>query len=246
MEKHWVIFGGDGTLHEVINGIGKHSIKLSYACGGSGNDIARGASLPFRYNDMIEHIFLKPTQHTYWLGKYDSRHFLNCVGFGFDALVAENTNKSIWKNRLNKVKLGKIVYVMQIIKQLFLYKPIDITLTIDDKTYEFPNCFLATINNHPYFGGGMKINPFAYNNAKKYHCIVVDNIAKWKVLFLFGTVFFGKHTKFREVTFLEGSNITMKSKQKVIFQVDGETIKARECMIHAERHSIDLVGVQAN
>src|SRR5699024_10852740 len=140
----------------------------------------------------------------------------------------------------------KVVYVIQIIKQLFVYKPIDLTVTIDGETYEFSNCFLSTINNHPYFGGGMKINPFAYNNAKKYHCIVVDNIPKWKVLLLFGTVFFGKHTKFKEVTFLEGSNITMKSKQQITLQVDGETVKAKDCKIHAKRYFIDLIGMESN
>src|SRR5699024_1028884 len=127
---------------------------------------------------------------------------------------------SVLKNRLNKWKLGKITYVIQLVKQLFTYKPIDIEVTVDKKVYDFSNCFLLTINNHPYFGGGMKINPYASNNKDVYHCIVIHDIPKWKVFFLFGTVFIGKYTNFKEITFLKGKTFTIKSKKPVVFQTD--------------------------
>lgn len=37
-----IVVGGDGTLHEVINGVGNKHIPVSFIPGGSGNDFARG------------------------------------------------------------------------------------------------------------------------------------------------------------------------------------------------------------
>lgn len=244
--KHWVVFGGDGTLHEVLNGIGTHSITLSYACGGSGNDFARGTNISFNRERMVEDIFLQPSMQPYVLGNYENRNFVNCVGFGFDAVVAHHTNRSPWKKQLNKWKLGKLIYIFQLLKQLMTYKPVELEVEVDGVVYSIQHCFLFTVNNHPYFGGGMKINPEAVNNPHEYSCIVVNEIAKWKVLFLFGTVFFGKHTKFKEVTILRGKNIHIRSKTPIIFQADGETNETTSCQINGERTTVQIVGSHMN
>lgn len=244
--KHWVIFGGDGTLHEVMNGIGKQSIMLSYLCGGSGNDFARGTNISFKMEQIIEDVFLQPKKEPYVLGKYDDRNFVNCVGFGFDAIVAHYTNRSTLKQRLNKVKLGKLIYIIQLVKQLLTYKPIQLEVLVDDKLHTYDRCFLLTINNHPYFGGGMKINPTAKNNPDTYSCIVINHISKWKVLLLFSTVFIGKHINFKEVSILEGKRMAITSVEPVIFQADGETKKTTTCIIGTERTTIQVVGSHMN
>src|SRR5699024_3141951 len=118
----------------------------------------------------------------------------------------------------------------------------EIELEVDGVLHLVPRCFLFTVNNHPYFGGGMKINPEAKNNPDDYACILIHDIAKWKVLVLFTTVFFGKHTSFKEVTILRGKNIHIRSKRPIIFQADGETNKTTSCRMNGERTTVHLVG----
>lgn len=244
IDKHWIIIGGDGTLHEVINGLKGTSVNLSFIPAGSGNDFARGLNLPTSYDEYIEAIFIKQEKLTFHLGCFQEGYFTNCLGVGFDAVVAHATNESSLKKRLNQLKIGKLGYTYQLIKQLLRYKPIDLSITVDDQKFHFKRCFLFTINNHPYFGGGMKINPFALNDEDRYHVVLVHNISKWKILFLFVTVFFGKHTRFQEVAFLQGRRISVESKQAFLYQVDGETHFAKELHVFNERPTIQVIGTK--
>lgn len=241
-DKHWIVIGGDGTLHEVVKGIGNMSIILSFLPGGSGNDFARGINMPLKYDAFIETIFIKPYKKPFTLGKFNDKNFVNCVGIGFDAVVAHHTNHSPLKKGLNELKVGKLGYTYQLIKQLFAYKPIDVSLTVDNVAYEYKKCFLLTVNNQPYLGGGMKINPYAKNNDETYSCIIVNDISKLKVLFLFSTVFFGWHTRFKEVKFIKGKEFVIKTNKEVLFQADGETAKTNNLVIGESRVKIDVIG----
>src|SRR5699024_4442580 len=96
---------------------------------------------------------------------------------------------------------------------------------------------------HPYFGGGMKINPLAHNNGQTLSILVIDSISKWKVLALLGTVFTGKHLQFKGVHTFEGREITMSSESPAPYQTYGEMrtnkqihVNNRNKPIHILRH----------
>jgi len=243
-----IVFGGDGTIHEVINGIGNCTIPVSFIPGGSGNDFARGVSLQKSPTEIMYNIISNDKDTTYSLGEYHvenrekTRKFVNCIGFGFDAVVAKTANESKLKKILNTFKLGKISYLFALITQLFFYKPITITVETDGVRKTFHHCFLMTINNQPYFGGGMKINPLAKNNAEHFSILVIDSISKWKVLFLFGTVFTGKHIHFKEVHTFNARTLKVKAKEKVPFQVDGETGMTYTCVVKKHDNPIKVLG----
>src|SRR5690625_2239399 len=250
--KTIIIFGGDGTMNEVFNGLQNFDVPVSLIPRGSGNDFSRGVKLIKSPIRILEQVLMDKRGRTYYLGDYQllnkqkSRRFVNCVGFGFDAVVAKSANESASKKIFNKIKLGKISYVIALIKQLFFYKPIDLTIEIDGVTKKFHRCFLATVNNQPYFGGGMKINPLATNNNKSLSILIVDSISKLKVLFLFGTVFTGKHINFKEVHILEGKDIKIYSKTKVPYQVDGETGMTLGCQASKVDKPINILGTKVN
>src|SRR5690625_2857729 len=65
--KAIIVFGGDGTLHEVLNGTHQLQIPISFIPGGSGNDFARGISLEKNQNKLIHNIFLNHQKTTYSL-----------------------------------------------------------------------------------------------------------------------------------------------------------------------------------
>ncbi|MCF3944957.1 diacylglycerol/lipid kinase family protein [Oceanobacillus alkalisoli] len=48
-----MVIGGDGTIHEVINGIGSCDIPVGFVPGGSGNDFARGAHIKGRPEKIL-------------------------------------------------------------------------------------------------------------------------------------------------------------------------------------------------
>ncbi|WP_369404902.1 diacylglycerol/lipid kinase family protein [Piscibacillus salipiscarius] len=128
-----------------------------------------------------------------------------------------------------------LVYVIGLIVTIFKFQPKNIHLTIDGKERELKGIWMLTITNHPYFGGGMKIAPDATINKQTFHVTIVHQISKLKLLLLFITVFFGKHTRLKEVEMLKGSEIMVRSDESIIYHADGYTGKCYECHVRKEQ-----------
>lgn len=226
-----IAVGGDGTIHEVINGSANfpHSI-VGYIRAGSGNDFYRGFKIPKNPINAAKCILKKLTDyhHSFDVGHYmsgeKSGYFINNLGCGLDAAVAIAVNQSKLKAFFNKIYLGKLVYVLIFLKQLFTYKRRDLIVEIDECIYRYKNAWFVTICNQSYFGGGMKIAPQASPFDGKLNIIVVHDISRLKILLLFLTVFNGSHLKIKGVDHKIGKTINIKIDHSTPIHADGENI----------------------
>ncbi|MFD1851157.1 diacylglycerol/lipid kinase family protein [Oceanobacillus bengalensis] len=225
--KAFIIIGGDGTIHEAINGLGSRNIPIAFIPGGSGNDFARGLGIKGNPVTILKEIVQHHSILSYWVGNYtlDSSiegKYVNSVGIGFDAQIVHTANKSFYKRVLNSVGLGTLTYVIALIHVLLHFRPMRIEMDIDHKKRTLTNCWMITTANHPYYGGGMKIIPTAKIQPNTFPILIIHNISKWKVLALFLTVFTGKHVNFKEVEILEATKLSITTDEKSYIQVDGE------------------------
>ena len=222
-----IVIGGDGTIHEVLNGCANNkNIILGNIRAGSGNDFARGFSAFNRVSDI--EIFLQhPAVQTVDIGQmqYASQElFINSCGMGFDAYVAIKTNDSKVKKWLNKCKLGKLGYVYYVVLGLFMFKPFSLMIKDGENILQYDQVWFATISNQPYFGGGMKISPTSVITDGKLELTIVHNLSKHKFLTLFLTVFFGMHTRFKEVVQHSGEEFKIQFDRNVPCHADGEKV----------------------
>ncbi len=224
-----IAVGGDGTIHEVMNGLQGYSyIKIGFIPAGSGNDFARGFLIPKDPNRALDFILIEDSTIGVDAGAYQlnenekERLFINNLGVGFDAEVSLAANQSRMKKWFNKLGIGRFTYVVALIKTAITYKPNDVMLTIDHEIKHIPKVWFITISNQTYYGGGMKISPAAKPNDGLLNITVVHQLSKIKLLFIFISVFFGKHTKFKEVKMLSGKNITINSHEPMKVHTDGE------------------------
>lgn len=235
-----IVVAGDGTLHEVMNGLGTEEIPLGFIPAGSGNDFARGSGLKGKPDVLLEKI-LDGDRGTFlwWPGSYhddnEGRLFANSIGFGFDAEVTVKANHAGYKRVFNQLGVGKVSYAIALIQVLFTFRPMDLVLEIDGESRVLHQCWMVIIGNHPYFGGGMKILPKARMQKDKVDMLILHSISKWKVLGVFLTVFAGKHTGFREVETLKAGHVRLAADQPIFFQVDGQTAICRTA--HVAKHS---------
>lgn len=224
--------GGDGTLHEVVNGTANISnVILGFIPGGSGNDFSRGFSIPKKAVEALELLIGKHqnTHHLIDLGKIQHNelqrtYFMNNMGVGFDAVVAKEANESEMKRLLNRVSMGRLVYVYILIKKLLTFRSIPIELSVDDNEYKYDAAWFVTVSNQQFYGGGMKIAPDALPDDGLLNVTVVHNLSRWKLLLIFISVFWGKHTGFREVEQFTGRSIAIRSPNQVLTHADGEVI----------------------
>lgn len=224
-----VAVGGDGTIHEVLNGIDHQSnLYIGFIKAGSGNDFSR-AFHTFHSAKEIE-LFIQNSNGTKMdcglirFKKDMNRKFLNNAGIGFDALVSRIANHSKIKGMLNKFGLGKLSYGFLTIAALFSFKRFNVEVVVDGQPFEFQNTWFVTVCNQPYFGGGMKLSPESKPDDGVLEVTIVHTLHHIKLLFLFGTVFFGTHTSLSGVTQLKGRQFQVRVTKPQYFHADGEVL----------------------
>ena len=226
-----IAVGGDGTIHEVVNGvIGFNHVYVGAIGAGSGNDFSREY---FTFHTAYEiDEFIKGNEQS--LQQFDSGmvkwstgqsiHFVNNSGIGFDAFVAKLANHSTIKKRLNKMGLGKFSYVYFVLLGLFTFKLFTLTVEQNGSQRKYEKVWFATVSNQPYFGGGMKISPQSDPMDGKLELTIVYNLSRLKLLLMFVTVFFGSHTRLQEVVQQKGDQFTLYINDELPCHADGEVM----------------------
>lgn len=226
------VLGGDGTLNEVINGLATSEyshITLGYIPTGSGNDFARGLGMDTDIETRLNAI-LSPAECTFvdiGLSKSDevSRYFLVSSGIGYDADICRHVMLSRLKKVLNKLHLGKMIYVVIALKQLIFYKPSPVSVRLDKKaTLRFSDVLFIAGMNLKYEGGGVKFCPDARFDDDTLDICLTNNIPKLKILTLLPTAFFGKHTGFKGVHMMKCRRMDIISKIPLPLHCDGEVL----------------------
>lgn len=228
-----IVIGGDGTLHEVLTGLGEQyaHLPIGYIPAGSGNDFARGTGISKYPDKALEQIL--SAQHAkklniihYYDHNQQRKEFaVNNVGIGFDAAVVKKANHSRFKVSLNKLNLGSLVYFVSLIQVFFEQAAFPLTITTDGKTKTFNDAFLVIINSHPYFGGGIPVSPEASQLDENLDLIILPKRSFAKFLYLFVLMIFGgKHLENKDVYYYHAKNISLKTASTIDANADGEIL----------------------
>lgn len=235
-------FGGDGTLREIVVGAaGAEELVVGSVASGSGNDFARAYGT-FKDAQAIERFLENPFFRREDLGRFANGagfQFVSSSGIGFDAEISIAVNRSFIKKKLNQLGLGKLVYFLYVIRTFLTFKKFTLTVQTDGTTTIYEDVWLATVSNQPYFGGGMKISPSSKTDDGLLELTVVHHISRLKLLLVFGTVFSGAHTHFKEVSQMSGPEFQLSTDNPVCRHVDGDDAgmsPQNEMVVYAVSH----------
>ena len=227
---HLLVLGGDGTLNEVLNGIQDfdHTV-LSCIRTGSGNDFAANACVQkdpiLALGELLDHPM--ETRLDYGLVRADDhepRRFLISCGVGYDADICEEVSRSRLKKILNLFGLGKLVYLMVGIKQIFTRKETEALLYLDDKEpIKIGRLFFVVGMQHPREGGGVPFCPEAEPTDGLLELCLVRDMPKWKLLIAVGLVYLKKHLLFRNITCHRCKTMRLVANRPEWVHFDGET-----------------------
>jgi YegS/Rv2252/BmrU family lipid kinase len=247
--KMIIAVGGDGTMHEVMNGAVKdNKSTFGFIPGGSGNDFSRGFQIPADPVEALQVILRLAKQKgllidigKIMMSKFNEHYFINNMGAGFDAVISYEVNQSRMKAFLNKLSMGRMVYVFFLLKKLFTYKTSTIDLSIDGRKHIFEKTWFVTVSNQPYYGGGMKIAPVAEPNDGQFDITVVHQLSRWKLLLVFISVFWGKHIHFKEVKTYRAKAVSIHSPTELFVHADGEHIGFTPLNIHLQPSALEVL-----
>ena len=221
-----VIVGGDGSLHEVVNGIlstGKR-VPLGIIPAGSGNDYAWHAlKLPQNPEAALERAFHGRLVEMD-AGRVNNRFFVNAFGVGLDANIAAAAN------RLKKYPFmsgSRLYYTATLQQLLFGYARCPwLKFHLDGGTYEQvieKRYVLLTVSNGSTYGAGFHINPGADPGDGLFDVCAIDYAPLLRALKLLPVVKKGQHAGLPEVTFYRAQTVRIESRDPVNMLLDGET-----------------------
>lgn len=243
-----IVLGGDGTVNETLQGIAEPmKLILGYIPTGSSNDLARDLKIP---KDPIEalHLILHakvPVSMDLGTITYsdgEKRRFLVSCGIGYDAAVCEEALHSPFKKTLNKLGLGKLIYLSVALKQLLTAKAVSGRLTPDHgENISIGNMLFTCCMLHRFEGGGFMFAPNADPHDGILNLCAVGDISKSLILFALPTAFYGKHYRFRGITPYQGRHIVIETDKPLWVHTDGEvTRKENRLEIYCEKDAFSM------
>lgn len=209
-----IVVGGDGTVHEVLNGI-RDVTKCRFGIipSGTGNDFAATAKLPCKAEEAVKLILNGEVKDTDYLTVGDKR-CMNVSGMGIDVDVLVRCNQG--------KQAGKIKYLRNLIVSFFKYKGCEITVECEGETFEM-KALVAVACNGKQFGGGIPICPIATIEDDKMDVIVVECLkSRWDILRAFMLLMQGKIMTYPHKRYYSTDRVKITPKQSGVVNLDGE------------------------
>lgn len=229
-KRRIIVLGGDGTLNEFLNGMERtKGIELGYIPVGSGNDFARGMKISKCYKKEFVRLLDHPRRMSLDYGIVTApsgreKRFFVSAGMGYDARVCYKANHTRIKKVLNRMRMGKLVYLVVGLKYLIGAEVFHGSLEVDGrKVLEGEGFFFASVHILPYEGGGFCFCPNADPEDGYLDICVAKGISKWKIPFIIPLALMGRHTKCKGVYQFRCKEAVMRSESGQYVHTDGET-----------------------
>ncbi|HTX90249.1 MAG TPA: diacylglycerol kinase family protein [Anaerolineales bacterium] len=218
-----VAAGGDGTVHEVINGLMQVPEKKRPALGivplGSGNDFAHILGIP---EDPATALLscLRGGPHSLDMGSVTDQngrveYFNNTLGIGFDAVVTIRTRK------ITAIH-GFMMYFVATVQTVILnFTPMDLHVETDRESWDQATIML-TVGNGPREGGGFMVTPQARLDDGVLEFVSVKKISRPMMFRLIPEFMKGTHTHFKPIKMGQCRRMAVTSRQPLYVHADGE------------------------
>jgi YegS/Rv2252/BmrU family lipid kinase len=234
-----IAMGGDGTVHEVVNGIMQVSESKRPILGvvpvGSGNDFAHGIAASKNSSEALMRA-LTGEASTVDLGLMTDEngrkeYFDNTLGIGFGAIVTIRSHKL-------PILRGFLMYLAAVIQTIVLdHNPMKMQIETDDQKWEQSVIYLVLCNG-PREGGGFLIAPDAKIDDGIIHYAMITDVSRPMMFRIVPEVMKGTHGRFKQVRMGTCRKFTLTANRPLYIHADGEIFSGPGTDIHSASFEI--------
>ncbi len=238
--RRFVAVGGDGTVHDVLNGIMSYvdssendarleEFYLSVLPMGSGNDWIKSLGIPKDLNEIVRLMSVGSfgRQDVVKVSLLDEAgevktvsYMANVGGVGIDADVCRivNVNKKMGMS-------GRILYVKALLQCLAHRKSVEARILCDGVEVFRGNYFSIAFGIGRYSGGGMRQTSEAVMDDGLLDMTIIPELGLFKMLIEAPKLFTGTFTRIPELVVKRGKSIVvLPDGESSYVEVDGEVV----------------------
>lgn len=219
-----IAMGGDGTVHEVVNGLMQVPENKRPLLGvvpvGSGNDFAHAINVPKQSDHALAHA-LNGEASPIDLGLMTDEHgrkeyFDNTLGIGFDAVVTIRSHKL-------PLLRGFLMYLTAVIQTILLnHDPAHVQIQTDSETID-ERVLMTTLCNGGREGGGFMLSPDSKMTDGIMEFVIVRKVSRAMMFRLVPEFMNGTHRRFtKQIRMGACKKFAMTSDRPLYIHADGE------------------------
>lgn len=211
-----VAVGGDGTVHEVANGLMRAGAPAALGvlpCG-SGDDFSK-IMAP---GDAVARL-AAGNMRPYDVGRVEaegSRYFINGMDIGFGAHGARNIS------RVPPFLTGLGAYLGALVLTMIRYPKLDIRMRLDDTPREELQTAMLAVMNGVSFGGSFRVTPEAKGDDGLLDLLIVDAVGRLGILGLVPLIMLGRHARHPRLRLTRARRVLIQSEEPLDMELDGE------------------------
>lgn len=211
-----VAAGGDGTVHEVVNGLLRAGGKAAFGVIplGSGDDFAKLVAA-----DAVFDLSHERTK-AFDVGRIASgshvRYFANGMDIGFGAHGARNMS------RVPRFLTGLGAYLGALVLTMVKYPLLRVRIRLDDApAFELATAMTAVMNGTT-FGGSFRVCPEARPDDQLLDLLLVQAVSRLEILQLVPKILRGSHAGDPRLRMVRAGRLTIESPEPLLVEADGE------------------------
>lgn len=234
-----ITIGGDGTIHEAVNGFFSEGRLINPACqlgiisSGTGGGFAQSLGLPRTTEEQLEVIRTGRTRavdvgrvtFSSGTGKTVQRYFVNECEAGIGGAVVKDV-----QSRQKKLG-GLIAFGWSTLIIGLRYREQHLSVKMDNASEVAEPLIGVVVANGAYMGGGMNLAPRARLDDGLLDVLLIHKQPISRRLWNFSRIYSGRHIRSRDFSYDQARQITISSSEPVLLEADGELLGSLPCTV---------------
>ena len=238
-----IAVGGDGTWSNVADRLvasGRDDVVLGILPSGTGNDFGRNFGYDPRNPSEAVRVLAEGHTRAIDVGRvntlsasehhpdrWEPRHFLNLIGFGFDIAVIDAAKGA-------RFLRGELLYKITALQQLFRFPGLHVRVDPESGDARELHHLMLTVSNGRYFGGGFPIAPDATVDDGQLHACMIGDAPGLTRMKLFNLAERGRHVTSDRVEIVDDTGFRLAFHEPPRFEMDGDVRKARTDVVEVQ------------
>jgi len=218
-----IAVGGDGTAHEVVNGLLRRPAarppRVGFLQRGTGADLRRSIASPRRPEDVAAWL-ATDRWRSLDAGRLSTstgrRFFINVADAGIGAEVVRRAARG--PGALG----GTVNFLVAAVVSLLRHRNTPVRLRLDEGPVLERRIRTIAVANGAYLGGAMRIAPKAKPDDGWFDVVTIGDVSRWLGIRSLPMLYWGTHGRLAQVEFGRARRVEIESDAPIGVEADGE------------------------